>query len=255
MTSTTPQGTSPSSTVDAPHATWLRRLDTRTDAATRLICLPHAGGSASAYRSWLPDWHDAPELWAVQYPGREDRTPEALPHTLPQLAQHIALALQWMADKPYMLFGHSMGAVLAYETVRQLGQLGLPAPTRLIASGSPAPATAGTPSAPPDPEPDVQWLHEGDAAPDPELRRTATHILKGDLALLAAYAQEPQSQPLNLPLLVLTNEDDPDVNDDTVTDWSRCTSCAVEHTALPGNHFACYEQATHILAALRATDS
>ncbi|MFC8127456.1 thioesterase II family protein [Streptomyces sp. NPDC057302] len=249
MTSAAPQGTPGSSTVDAPYASWLCRLDTQPDATTRLICLPHAGGSASAYRSWLTDWHDAPELWAVQYPGREDRTEEALPGTLPELAQHIALALQWMADKPYTLFGHSMGALVAYETVRQAGQLGLPAPARLIASGSPPPDATAAQSAGQDDSPEVQWLQEGEEGPDPELRRTATRILTGDLALLASYAPKPQA--LDVPLVVLSNEDDPDVDDDTATDWDRFTAAELQHVTLPGDHFACYGQAGRILSALR----
>lgn len=247
MTSANPQGEAGSPAVDAPYKSWLRRLDTQAGATSRLICFPHAGGSASAYRSWLPDWHDAPELWAVQYPGREDRTDEPLPDSLPQLAQHIALALQWLTDKPYTLFGHSMGAVVAYETARQASQLGLPSPTRLIASGSPPPDSAAERADQEDHGPDVHWLQKGEQAPDEELRRAAALTLEGDIALLTSYSQQPQTLPT--PITVLRNEDDPDL--DTITDWERFTASQMQHVTLPGDHFACYGQAERILAALR----
>ncbi|MFF3641403.1 thioesterase II family protein [Streptomyces sp. NPDC002564] len=249
MTAAAPNPGSP--TVNAPYAAWLRRLDDRPDADTRLICLPHAGGSASVFRAWLADWDDGPELWAVQYPGREDRTDDELPGTLPELAQHIALALQWMADKPYTLFGHSMGAVVAYETARQVVRLGLPAPTRLIASGSPPPDGAAAQAAQEDQGPDVRWLREDGESPDPELHRAAVRTLEDDLALLTSYARGPQ--PLDVPITVLSNKDDPDMDEDAVMDWGRFTEAEMRHVSLPGDHFACYGQANRILSALRDT--
>ncbi|MFJ5294870.1 thioesterase II family protein [Streptomyces sp. NPDC088348] len=250
MTSPTPrEGTGPSA-GSAPYGSWLRRLDSRPDAGSRLICFPHAGGSASVYRSWLPGWDDdAPELWAVQYPGREDRTDEPMPDSLPQLAQQIALALQWLADKPYTLFGHSMGAVVAYETARRAGRLGLRSPTRLIASGSPPPDSAAERADGVDTGPEVRWLQESEEAPDEELRKAAEHTLEGDIALLTSYTQTPETLPA--PITVLRNEDDPDIS--TITDWERFTASEMQHITLPGDHFACYGQAEKILAALRDT--
>lgn len=251
MTASAPTGAAGSPQPSGPEASWLRRLDTRPEGASRLICFPHAGGSASIFRTWLPGWDHAAELWAVQYPGREDRTEELLPDTLGGLAQQIALALQWKSDKPFALFGHSMGAVVAYETARRLTRLGLTAPTRLIASGSHSPDTAAERAGQEDSADDVQWLREHGADPDEELQQTAARVLTADLGLLTGYRTSPT--PLGIPLTVLRNQDDPDLDGETFTSWARFTTSGLRRETLPGDHFACYERPGEILTALRDT--
>jgi pyochelin biosynthetic protein PchC len=220
-----------------PAARWLRPLRTSPTADVRLVCFPHAGGAASVYRRWLPHLPDAYELWAVQYPGREDRVGEPHPSGLGELSRQIAFALQWAADKPYVLFGHSMGAVVAYETCRHLALLGLPEPRRLIVSGSPPPAEAADAcraeaDAPP------QWLDTPDLTTT-ETATLATRTLTADLALLTDYRPTP-GPPLSVPLTSVRGTDDHDLSPDTDRGWHSVTDNTAETRLLAGGHFGCF---------------
>lgn len=104
----------------------------------RLACFPHAGGSASFFRSWSERLPPDIDLLALQYPGREDRFNEAPATRLEDLADGAALALRDFADAPLALFGHSLGAALAYETALRLESAGAPL-RHLFVSAHPAP--------------------------------------------------------------------------------------------------------------------
>ena len=114
--------------------TWLQCPVGHTNPQRRLICFPHAGGSASFFRAWglhMPSC----EVHAVRYPGRAERIDEPSPKDLAQLASEIAEAVAPLADRPLALFGHSMGAVVALETARCLEERGVQV-AHLFASGS-----------------------------------------------------------------------------------------------------------------------
>ncbi|MDK0524703.1 alpha/beta fold hydrolase [Streptomyces sp. ML-6] len=117
---------------------WVRRFHPSPEARYRLLCFPHSGGSASFF---FPFSHRlAPEIdvWSMQYPGRQDRRSEAnIPH-IHELADRVVEAVGPCLDGPYALFGHSMGATLAYEVALRLQSDGKP-PEALFVSGRPAP--------------------------------------------------------------------------------------------------------------------
>ena len=95
---------------------WCRRYRPAEHAAVRLVCFPHAGGSATFYfpvsRALSPEI----DVLAIQYPGRQDRRTESCVDSIGELADIIAAHLEPLADKPITLFGHSMGAMIAFET-------------------------------------------------------------------------------------------------------------------------------------------
>src|SRR4051794_9909349 len=137
--------------AQAQRELWLRRFHPAPQAAARLVCLPHAGGSASYYHPLSAALSPAVEAVAVQYPGRQDRRSEPLVDDLLVLADRLADAL---ADEPgpLALFGHSMGAVLAFEVARRLEREGREI-AALFVSGRRAPTAHRD-----------EWLHRvGDA--------------------------------------------------------------------------------------------
>jgi len=114
---------------------WLVRFTSRPEAALRLICFSHAGGSASAYRDWATDLPDRIEVVAVEYPGRGSQIAEPACTAMADLAEAATEALSPLTERPYALFGHSMGAAAAYETALRLREQEKPEPVRLVVSG------------------------------------------------------------------------------------------------------------------------
>ncbi|GHI81391.1 hypothetical protein Sspor_69520 [Streptomyces spororaveus] len=132
-------------TVSHAAGSWFRRFSTGTEDGMTLLCFPHAGGAASTYFPMSKLLAPRIGVYAVQYPGRQDRRSEPPLDELTQLADRITEALTELApDRPLALFGHSMGALLAYEVARRLETTERLRPIRLFVSGRRAPGHAAT---------------------------------------------------------------------------------------------------------------
>ena len=153
---------------------WIRRYHPAPDSDVRLLCLPHAGGSASFYFPVSQALSPRIDVLAVQYPGRQDRRLEPCVETIPELADRLLPLVLREADRPLALFGHSMGASLAFELAGLLERQAGVVPTMLFASGRRAPSRFR-------PEDDVH--RRGDEALLTEIKRLAgtdTRILGDD---------------------------------------------------------------------------
>jgi medium-chain acyl-[acyl-carrier-protein] hydrolase len=118
---------------------WLRREPASRDAAVRLVCAGHAGSGASHFNSWqahLPSWI---ELIKVQLPGREDRYRDEPLRRVEAAILPLLAELEPLLDRPLVIYGHSMGALIAFELTRTLRRRGLPPPLALFVSGRRAP--------------------------------------------------------------------------------------------------------------------
>ena len=125
--------------LDSP---WVRTRRPRPSARINLVCLPHAGGSASYYREWGARLPEAVEVHVVQYPGREERLAEPLIDTMAEMADTVAEVLRPLFARPLVLFGHSMGALVAYHLARRRLELGLRKPDALAVAAYAAPHLA-----------------------------------------------------------------------------------------------------------------
>lgn len=118
---------------------WLTCYKANPNAKVRLICFPYAGGSASVFHpwlKWLPEWV---ELHAVQLPGRAERIGEPHINSMQEYIRGIEAELVALTDKPYLLFGHSMGALAAFEALVMLHEAKLPSPEHCLFSAAMAP--------------------------------------------------------------------------------------------------------------------
>ncbi len=113
---------------------WLNIYNPKTNYDHQLICFPHAGGSASFFRNWGLKMENC-QLYSVQYPGRAERFDEPCEENLKLLSKQISKAIYSLKNDSIVLFGHSMGAVVALETARELEKMGIKI-THLFASGS-----------------------------------------------------------------------------------------------------------------------
>lgn len=222
---------------------WFRRFADPEPDALRLICFPHAGGAASAYQPLSRRLRPHVEVRAVQYPGRQDRRLETPVADIGELAAVVARKLQDdETPAPFAFFGHSMGALVAYETARILEERGGPSPRRLFLSARGAPGPRRSPH-------DV--LPDDDAIltavrrlggtgvtllDDPELVAMVLPALRADYAALAAYSWTPR-EPLHTPVTVLCGDADPVVSVQEASGWRTFTRAETEVRVLPGGHF------------------
>jgi len=203
------------------------------------------------------------EICAVRLPGREMRIREPLIDDLQSIVDSLAEALAQIPAKPYVLFGHSMGALLAYELACRLRDRQCEQPRRLIVSGSQAPQKRREPlSQPVDTLTDAEFLEEIATSIHPGIRRVTEDtelatlvvpILRADFQICQGYTHGPRP-PLTMPIHVLHGSSDSSVTADDVKPWAHCTVGTVSMNTLPGDHFFVHNTETVIPAILNAVN-
>lgn len=229
-----------------------------TDGRPRLFCLPHAGGDGSVFLPWAEPLRPQVEVLPVALPGRGKRYQERPATHLQSLAHSLAAGLAPLAGGPYALFGHSLGALLAFEAARELARGGRP-PRVLIASGSPSPPRAAEPRQERHLLSDEAFLDvvlaAGGTPPEvlsePELRRLVLPRLRADYAMAETY-RYAEGPPLPCPILVYAGSADDRTGGDVEADWSRLsTHGARPLRGFPGGHFYLEDCRPAVLEALR----
>lgn len=235
---------------------WVRRYHPAPDAGVRLVCFPHAGGSATFYFPVARALSPALDVLAVQYPGRQDR------HTEPPVDSIHALAdvvtdelLSGWADRPLVLFGHSMGAMVAYEVATRLQERGAPA-AGLLASGRRAPSTYRDENVhAADDEGIVAEMKrmqgtDEQVFADEEVLRMILPAVRSDYRAVETYRHRP-GPPLECPLTVLVGGDDPQVTPEEAQAWERHTDASFRLLTYPGGHFYLVAQVPEVLREIR----
>lgn len=234
---------------------WCRRYRPTENATARLVCFPHAGGSAPFFRPVTTALDDTVDVVAVQYPGRQDRRTERPINDMAVLADHIHEVLRREPELPLTLFGHSMGAVAAFEVARRLEAEGK-RPVRLFASGRRGPSTHRDEAV--HRKSDDGILAEirkldGTASSvlgDDEMMRAALPALRGDYQAIETYRCAPDTT-IDAPITVLTGDDDPKTTLDEARAWERHTTGSFELQVYSGGHFFLTSRITEVLAMLK----
>ncbi|MER6996181.1 alpha/beta fold hydrolase [Streptomyces sp. NPDC000410] len=239
---------------------WLRNFHPAPGASVRLVCLPHAGGSAAYYfpmaRALAPDI----DVLAVQYPGRQDRHTEPLITDINVLADRIAdrITVRSAAsrdDRPLALFGHSMGSLVAFEVADRLQSRGVEL-TALIVSGRRAPHLHSEEDVHACTDDDLVALLEelgGTASgllADDELRQMILPTVRGDYRAVATYRRDTPAK-LTCPVLAVVGDNDPRARVDDVRGWADHTTAGFDLKVLPGGHFYLEREQAAVLAAIR----
>lgn len=233
---------------------WIRRYRDGDGCATKLVCFPHAGGWASAYRSWPGGLPSDAAVLAVRYPGREDRLGDPFPSGLEALADTVADALTDLARHRLVLFGHSMGASVAHEVALRLHARGYP-PAALCVSGRRPPHTLADRRGRFETDEqiiaDVVRFDETRAGvfAEPGLREVVLPAVRDDYRLVGGYARG-RRPPLDCPVYGYTGDADPEVTPQQMLGWGEMTHGGFRLRVLPGGHFYLKPEEAALLADL-----
>jgi surfactin synthase thioesterase subunit len=227
-------------------------------AALTLYCLPHAGGSASVYRQWLGKLPGV-AVQPVQPPGRENRWREPPHERMRPLVSEVADVVAADARErlpqggPYAVYGHSMGALVAFELLREIRRRGEPGPVHLFVSGCVAPHTPfddGPPVRDMTRPEVVDTLRRLGGTPewllsDPSVLDMIIPATRADFSVKETHTYLPEP-PLDVPITAFPSTNDPRASQELVARWREQTTARFELHTLVGGHFAVFEQAALI---------
>ena len=221
---------------------WIRRFHASQTSTARLVCFPHAGGSATYYYPVSARFAGDTDVIAWQYPGRQDRRHEPCITDIDTLADRLTKQFLSLSPKPTVFFGHSMGATLAFEVAWRLERDGFRVPLRTIVSGRRAPMIdrgervhlrndAGLLA-------EMRLLNgtEARVLEDEEIVRMALPALRGDYEAIETYSYVP-GRTLNCPITVLTGDADPRTTIEDASQWRLVTTGTFRMKVFAGGHF------------------
>jgi surfactin synthase thioesterase subunit len=229
------------------------------DAAARLVCFPHAGGGPTTFRAWPAELAPTIEVATVTLPGRASRVAEPFATSLADAVGDIGERIERAGDdRPLALFGHSLGAILAYEVAHDLVRRGRSRPVHLFVAGS---------RAPDDRDGDRLEVTDDDAVlveevesrygaipaavrSEPDLLAMFLPVLRSDLRLLTEYQWNPRP-PLGIPITAFAGVADRAGPPQSAPRWSAHTDAEFRDVRLPGDHFFVHSQLQQVSAIVR----
>jgi len=223
---------------------WLRLLSQGQDKPLlRLFCFPHAGGSAYAYRSWSRHLPPEIELVGVEPPGRFERIREPGYRDATALVADLLDNSNSLFDSPFAVFGHSMGALLAFELSCQLRARKLRAPSHLFLCGRSAPHRVSRGPALHLLDDDSLWSSACarggipvSIQRDVAFQRLYLPLFRCDMELVETYDAAGRPQ-LDVPITAIGGSDDEDPTADQLAEWASYSSATFQQRSFPGGHF------------------
>jgi medium-chain acyl-[acyl-carrier-protein] hydrolase len=229
------------------------------NARCRLFCLPHSGSGASQFFSWQKFLPPVLDICPIQLPGRENRLREAPLTQIHRIAEMLGAELMPYLDRPYILYGYSTGALIAFELARQLRRQKITPAVSLYALARPAPHLPQK-KYPLHQLPDEMFLAEltqrfNGMSPlilqDRELMELLLPTLRADITALETYVYQPET-PLECPIRVYGGSFDSTTTEDELRAWRIHTKSSFNLQILPGDHFFIRSNQQSIFQAIAA---
>jgi surfactin synthase thioesterase subunit len=223
---------------------WFSVRPARGVAALRLFCFPHVGAGSSAFNLWQPACMPGNvELWTVRLPGREQRLSEKPFRRMEPLVEALYEAMAPQLSGRFAFYGHSLGAVVAFEMARKIRRQGGQGPIRLLVSAHTAPQV-GLSRPPFHTLPDKEFVDAlrrlagtpQEALENEDLMGLMMAALRADFEVDETYSYE-EGPPLECPISAFGGIDDPDVSQADLEAWRTQTSQQFSLHMMEGDHF------------------
>lgn len=235
---------------------WLLRFGPQNSRGVALFCFPYAGGSPAVFQPWGTNLAAHARVTVVQWPGRGTQLGIPPFRRLLPLARKLARVLQPCLVEPFWFFGHSLGALVAFEVARELRSLGGPLPGLLFASAHRAPQIASR-------SPTLHRLGDEDFVSEltrlrgspsdliesDELRAIFLPVLRADFEVDETYEYR-SGPPLPCPIIALGGMNDRRVAAEDLEGWGEHTSGRFALKLLPGDHFFLLSEGETLLQIL-----
>lgn len=239
--------------------TWITCTAPNPNAALRLFCLPYAGGGSVIFHHWPKELPPTIEVCAVKLPGRESRIAESPFVSMTPLVQAMAEGLTPYLDRPFALFGHSLGGSVGYELVQELQRQHRPAPVHLMVSAARAPhrPSRRAPIHHLPTEAFIDRLRDYAGTPEQVLSNDALMellmpVLRADFTISDTYTQTAMT-PVTCPITAFCGSQDDVVPPEDVEAWQPYTHHAFTLHTIMGNHFFISSARSELIAAIRQT--
>ena len=248
--------TIPEASTSSP---WFVCPQSNPRAEARSFFFPYAGGGPAAFNKWSAELPHELEGWIAHYPGRGSRHRELPIKDPAALVESLSEAIQPLLDRPFVFFGHSLGALVAFELARLLRRNDLPQPKILFISACGAPHL-------PDPHPAIHALPDSEflealqqfnGVPSellnlPDAMPLFLPILRADFEIMESYHYTEEKPPLDCPIVVFGGLDDPRVSRERLEAWSLHTNSGFQSRYVPGDHFFINPARESIIASIAA---
>lgn len=221
---------------------WFITVKEQANPKIRLFCFPYAGGGASIYREWNQNMPNEIEICAIQYPGRENRISENPIDDFDLLVTNICEAIQHKMDLPFALFGHSLGAKVAYEVAKRLESSNTIKPDMLFVSGARAPHfPVPNPIHHLDDSGFTKALARYQGTPvaileNEEIMQVFLPMIRADFVLDETFCSDMDSQ-IAIPIIIFAGNEDKIAFSKDVQLWEKYTTENSEFIEMPGQHF------------------
>lgn len=238
-----------------PNDWFVRYQRSAADAPVRLFAFPFSGGGAAVYREW-GHFLRGVDVYSVLLPGRERRLEESPVGDARLLLDRMLPAVLTLADRPFLLFGHSMGALIAYELAHRLREYSL-CPLHVIVSAyrSPERPRRRVLHVLPDDEfiealRDYGGTQRG-VLDDPELVQLLLPMIRSDFKLHETY-EFTARDPLHCPITAIVANADRHVSEEEMLDWRDKTDCAFSLVRVEGTHFYLLQRPDLVLSIVQS---
>jgi medium-chain acyl-[acyl-carrier-protein] hydrolase len=230
----------------------------KPDAAMRLLCFPHAGGGPTAFFPWIALLAPEIECVSIQYPGRGQRFWEEPFTSISDLVGEIVGCMAEIADKPFALYGHSFGGLVAFELARSLRRLGSPAPVHLFVGASRPPHMGPF-------LPTIHMLSEDEFVEvvqaryggipaaiyqDREVLNLFMAPMRADFTAYELYHLPPEA-PIGVPITAFAATGDQVATPSSMQEWARHTNVAFDLEILPSGHFFPRDSIVSVVQTIR----